>query len=50
MGSSGLYAQDKLEAEKETATKLIDKPRDGFVNYGVVLFGKTGETKIPLDD
>ena len=34
--------------EKETVKKIIETPKDSFTNYGLVQFGRTGETKLPL--
>ena len=48
MGSANPKAKETLDKEKEIVKKLVEKPKDAFTKYGVVQFGKTGETKIPL--
>ena len=48
MGSANPKAKETLEKEKEIVHKMVDSPKDANTKYGVVQFGKTAETKIPL--
>ena len=50
MGSANPNAMETFSKEKEIVNNMVETPKDAFAHYGIVQFGKTGETKIPLGD
>ena len=50
MGSSDPNGTTTLTKEKIVVNDMIDKPKDGFVKYGVVELDKNGTVKLPLGD
>ena len=50
MGSSDPNGATTLTKEKKLVNDIIDKPKDGFVKYGVVELDPTGTVKVPLGD
>ena len=50
MGSSDPTGKSTLTKEKILVNNIIDKPKDGFVKYGVVELDKNGTVKVPLGD
>ena len=50
MGSADPNAEDTLAMEKMVVNDIIEKPKNAFVQYGVVEFDKPGSVKVPLGD
>lgn len=48
MGSANPKARDTFNKEKQVVINFIQSPKDTFVQYGLVQFGKEAETRIPL--
>ena len=48
MGSANPNAKETFDKEKKIVNSMVETPTNVFVKYGVVQFGKTSKTKIPL--